>query len=353
MGARALIQTFPPLEITLPIAKLGLFPTPVEEKPDLAEVLGLSSLWIKRDDRSGVEYGGNKVRKLELLFGRARSDKRHWVVTTGAWGSHHVLATSVYGRRLGVRVCAVMCPQPTTPHVLENLLCTAGCGADVVAVPSAAAIAPMMTAIALRRRAMLIPPGGSSPLGALAYAGAALELAEQIRLGACPAPSRIYVALGSSGTLAGLVLGQALAPELSSTRMIGVRVTAPLAANEVTVAFLASRASRLLCSLAPAAPKLTFLPRDVQVMHDQYGAGYGHGTPEAELAEALASERAELMLDPTYTGKTMAGLMADTSRNPPRGPVLFWSTLSSADLTPLLAAASPSTLPRSLRHLYS
>ncbi len=352
MGNRMLHDLFPRLEFTLPIAKLGLFPTNVEEKPELADVLGLSSLWVKRDDRSGVVYGGNKVRKLELLYGKARRDKRHWVVTTGAWGSHHVLATSIYGQPLGIRVCAVLCPQPKTTHVLENLLCTAACGADVIAVSSPASIPAAMVAETFRRRAMLIPPGGSSPLGALAYAGAALELAWQIRRGECPVPHRIYVALGSSGTMAGLVLGRALAPELATTRIIGVRVTAPMAANEMTVALLATRASRLLHSLDASAPSLTFFPSDMCVLHDQYGEGYGRGTPEAALAETLALEKAELMLDPTYTGKTMAGLISDTSRNPPSGPVLYWSTLSSVDLGPILDGASTRNLPRTLRKLF-
>jgi 1-aminocyclopropane-1-carboxylate deaminase/D-cysteine desulfhydrase-like pyridoxal-dependent ACC family enzyme len=352
MGALKLIQTFPHLTSTLPMTPLGLFPTPVEEAPGLAEALGLTSLWVKRDDHSGTRYGGNKVRKLELLLGRAQRDHRPWVVTVGAWGSHHVLATSVYGRQLGVRVCAVMVPQPPTPHVLENLLATRNSGAEVVPLPAAALVAPVMVAEALRRRAMLIPPGGSSPLGALAYAGAALELAEQIRQGSCPRPERIYVALGSSGTLAGLVLGKSLAAELSQTEIIGVRVTAPLAANELTVATLATRAAWLLRSLAPEAPKRRFARSDIAVIHDQYGAGYGHGTPEGARAEALAAARAALLLDPTYTGKTMAGLIADTKRRPPTGSVMYWSTLSSADLAPLLEGASSMTLPRSLRALY-
>jgi 1-aminocyclopropane-1-carboxylate deaminase/D-cysteine desulfhydrase-like pyridoxal-dependent ACC family enzyme len=352
MGASSLVRRYRRLESVLPVARLGRFPTPVEEASGLARAIGTASLWIKRDDLTGPVYGGNKVRKLELVLARALRDRREWVVTTGAWGSHHVLATSVYGRRLGVRVCAVLCPQPPTSHVLENLLCTARAGAVVVPVRSPAWVAPAMVVEALRRRAMLVPPGGSSPLGALAYAGAALELAEQVRRRECPAPERVYVALGSSGTLAGLVLGRALAPELGSTEVIGVRVTPSLHANEVTVAALATRASRLLSSLDPAAPRSTFVPRDVSVIHDQYGEGYGHATREAGLALSLAADRAGLVLDPTYTAKAFAGLIADVGRRPPAGPVLFWNTLSSADLGPLLEGASPSLLPAGLRGLY-
>ncbi len=352
MDTLKLIERFPHLDHTLMVAPLGLFPTPVHEVPELARELGLSSLWVKRDDRSGRIYGGNKVRKLELLYGRALRDHRAWVVTTGAWGSHHVLATTVYGRQLGVRVCAVMVPQPPTPHVLGNLLATANNGAEVIPLSSTAAVAPVMMVEAIRRRAMLIPPGGSSPLGALAFTSAALELAEQVRRGECPAPERIYTALGSSGTLAGLVLGRSLADELADTQVIGVRVTAPLAANEWTVANLATRAARLLRSLDPSAPRRRFAPRDIAVIHNQYGEGYGHGTPEAARAEALAAELADLLLDSTYTGKTMAGLIADTARRPPRGPILYWSTLSSTDLGPLLQGASPRLLPRALQRLY-
>jgi 1-aminocyclopropane-1-carboxylate deaminase/D-cysteine desulfhydrase-like pyridoxal-dependent ACC family enzyme len=350
MGAQQLVERFPGLERRLPMVRLGRFPTPVEEAGELAKALALTALWVKRDDRSGELYGGNKVRKLELLLGRARADHRGWVATAGAWGSHHVLATTLLSRSLGIRVAAVLCPQPPTAHVRETLLCTHGSGAAIVAVPSPFAVPPVLAAEAVRRRAMLIPPGGSSPLGALAFAGAALELAAQVAAGDCPAPERIYVALGSSGTMAGLLVGAALAG--LETEIVGVRVTERYMTGEAIVAGLANRAAGLLRRLAPTAPALRFARHSVTVLHDQIGEGYGHPTDRAGEAEALAREHAGLTLDPTYTAKAMAGLIADIRRRPPAGPILFWSTLSSVDLGDLLARCSPAGLPKALRQLY-
>jgi D-cysteine desulfhydrase len=197
---------------------------------------------------------------------------------------------------------------------------------------------------------MMIPPGGSSPLGALAFAGAALELARQIERGECPVPERIYVSLGSSGSMAGLLVGIALSNLPSE--VIGVRVTDRYMANEITVADLATRTGRLLHRLAPEAPKVRFRRHEISVIHDQFGEGYGHATAEGSDAERLAMEREGLLLDPTYTGKAMAGLISDVRQRPCRGPVLFWSTLNSVDLEELFTGSSVRGLPKALRKLY-
>lgn len=351
MGILHLRRRYPRLKHSLPTAELANLPTPVERASKLEQELGVDELWIKRDDLSGSLYGGNKTRKLELLYGKALRDHRGWVVTTGAWGSHHVLATTILGRKLGIRVCAVLVPQPPTAHVLENLLCTHSEGAHIVTVPGPAAVAPTMLFESLQRRAQLIPPGGSSPLGALAFVAAMFELAEQIHSGHCPAPERIYVALGSSGTQAGLVAGAALAG--LSCQIIGVRVTAKYMANEHTVARLATATSRLLSQLDPSAPRLRFRPKEINVLHDQFGAGYGESTAECEQAIALLQDSQAITLDGTYTGKAMAGLIAEVRRRPARGPVMYWNTLSSVDLTPLIDRASPQGLPQRLKTLYN
>jgi len=350
MGAQALLDRYPQLEGALPRAELGDFPTPVEEARPLGKAVGLR-LWIKRDDRSGKVYGGNKVRKLELLLGRALSDGRTRVATVGAYGSHHSLATCIYARQMALGVSAVLCPQPVTPHVLDNLLAAHGTGAEVIPVPTFAAAGPRLVAESLRRRAMLISPGGSSPLGALGYVGAAFELAEQVRRRECPEPERMVVALGSSGSMAGLVLGVRLAGLRSE--VVGVRVTPLIAANEVTVATLASRASALLHRLTPEIPLVLFSPAEIRVVHGQIGEGYGHETEEGRRVTELSAALRGPELDPTYTAKAMAGLLSESAERPPRGgPVLFWSTLSSASLAPLLEGVTPEGLPPELRRLY-
>lgn len=350
MGARALIRRYPSLEGRLPVADLARLPTPVESAPDLGAALG-ADLWLKRDDRSGEVYGGNKVRKLELLLGRALADGRRVVATTGAYGSHHVLATCVYGRTLGLEVAAVLCPQPTTEHVLDNLRAAHGQGARLIPVPTCPAAGPRLVYESVRRRAMLIPPGGSSPLGALAYVGAAFELAEQIERGECPPPARIFAALGSSGTLAGLALGAVLAG--LRAEVVGVRVTPRAAANELTVSALATRASLLLHRLAPEAPLVVLPPSSFRVLHDQYGEGYGHATAAGARLTELAADLAGLGLDPTYTAKAFAGLEADVTRRPlEAGPALFWSTLSGAPLEPLTRGVTLAGLAPELAALF-
>jgi D-cysteine desulfhydrase len=104
--------------------------------------------------------------------------------------------------------------------------------------------------------------------------------------------------------------------------------------------------------LAPAAPPLRFSRHAVTVLHDQVGKGYGHNTDSGTEAVDLAGRLADLALDSTYTGKAMAGLIADTRRRPTAGPVLFWSTLSSTDRGPLLERASIAGIHKSLRRLF-
>src|SRR5262245_13588201 len=99
----------------LPRLPLARTPTPVERSPALSEALGCE-LYVKRDDLSGELYGGNKIRKLELLLAAARDAGKDTIVTTGGVGSHHVLATALYGRRLGFEVGAILTPQPLTEH---------------------------------------------------------------------------------------------------------------------------------------------------------------------------------------------------------------------------------------------
>ena len=117
----SLPDRFPGTE-SLAHVTLGCFPTPVEPMPKLARLLGVQSLFVKRDDVSGGAYGGNKVRKLEFLLGQALAESRRAVITFGAVGSNHVRATAVYGAQLGLQVHAVLAPQPSTPNLEANLL---------------------------------------------------------------------------------------------------------------------------------------------------------------------------------------------------------------------------------------
>ena len=287
----------------LPFVALGSFPTPVERVHGLLP-RGVE-LWVKREDLASASYGGNKVRKLELLLGEALALGKKRVVTIGGWGSHHALATAVYAQQLGLACELHLFPQPDNEHVRAQLAADRAAGADVRQASHMIAMAPGLLASRLADDAYYITGGGSSVTGTLGWVSAADELGEQIARGELPAPDSIYVALGSAGTAAGMLAGlrgAAFAPEVVAVRVVEWPITSGGAARRLEArTFAALRPSPLL-RRAPMAP--------LRVVHDQIGAGYGHTTPAA-LAAVEAAARVGLHLEPTYTGKAMAALLAD------------------------------------------
>ena len=335
---------------------LAALPTPVRRLPNLARELGLSELWLKDDGQTSDVYGGNKVRKLEFLLAHARDEGHEAVWTVGAIGSHHVLATALMARKMGLTPQALHFPQPLTDHVREVLqaLSTA---APELELASSKHTMPLI--LAKRRAAQwfsskpgpyYIPGGGSAPRGVLGYVNATLELARQIDEGLLPMPDTIVVTLGSGGTLAGLVLGAAIA-ELPC-RIVGVRVVDRVVANATLTASLANRTASLLRRFGIASPRVS--TDNFQVIHDQFGSGYGEPTDAGLAAMELAQTFADLELDPTYTAKTFAAIMQrPPSSTPSTQRVLYWHTLSSADLSPLVEAADLGCLPDSYRSFFN
>lgn len=315
---------------------LGRFPTPVERSEKLSSLLGCS-LFLKRDDQSGKLYGGNKVRKLEFLLGEAKKKGFDTLLTAGGLGSHHVLATALYGNREGFATAAVLYPQPRTPHVQETLSLIQGAGVRVKVAPvplAPFAAASLYTRLTREgRRVGILAPGGSSPLGTLGYVNAALELALQIEQKLLPVPDVLVAPLGSCGTVAGLALGLRLAG--LRTRVLAVRVVDLVVANQATVHALAASTARLLaragCAEASRARVLAGLSLSIE--HKEFGQGYGYPTPNAERTLAHARE-AGLSLETTYTAKALSALFSRKADFAGK-TVLFWNTFSSADLTSL------------------
>jgi D-cysteine desulfhydrase len=297
-------------------------------------------LWIKRDDQSGVLYGGNKVRKLELLLGDALARGRDRVLTFGAYGSHHCLATATYARSLGLDVRLALTPQPLTEHVLDDLILSHATGASLTRVPRLLSFADPVW----RRQSLpgeVIPLGGSSVLGTVGYVEAALELAEQIAAGELPKPDRIFVAAGTCGTVAGLALGLELAG-LDCT-VVAVRVVPSATTNLFRIRRLREGAACLLhaAGVSTATPRATVR---VELDPKELGPGYGVETPAARAA--MQRFRAHgIELETTYTGKTAAALLRRAGARGDR--VLYWNTFSSVDLSARLAAAEPGNLPAS------
>jgi D-cysteine desulfhydrase len=310
-------------------------PTPVERLSRLSRHLGVQ-VWCKRDDQTGLLYGGNKVRKLEWLLGDAARQRAQAIVTMGARGSHHVLATSIYGTQLGFEVHAVMTPQPSTPHVEENFERVRALG-TVVHEASSYRHAPWVLLSSRARlaargaRTYWVPPGGSSPRGALGYVEAGLEIAAQIQAGEMPKPAAIFVTLGSGGTVAGLAVGLALRG--LHVPIHAVRVVDAWMSSATRLRWLVYRVVGLLRRHDPSWPAVSYAANQlVQIDGEQLGAGYGVGTRASDRALEVCAREESLLLDTTYTAKTMASLMVHAPQMQNK-TVLYWHTLSHPPAT--------------------
>ena len=303
---------------------LGTFPTPLEPAPRLAAAVGLRDdrLWIKRDDLTSLGGGGNKARKLERTLATALRDGADWLVTTGAAQSNHARLTAAAGARLGLGVTLVLAGRAGAPGDAPqgNLLLDEIFGAHIrwagdVDDTGLAAVADEVAAelAASGAHPAVIPFGGSNRDGALAYADAARELLDQLRDQAgdqLPAQATSVVAVGSGGTMAGLVAG------LGSRRVLGVHTGAVAGPADAVAALVA----------AVTADQQD--PRELRLRTDQVGPGYASLTGPTAAAIRLAAGTEGLLLDPTYTGRALAGLIAavrDGSLDA-GAPVVFWHT---------------------------
>jgi D-cysteine desulfhydrase len=347
----ALFRAYPELRAWLPHHPIVTGPTPVAALP--LPGIPEGRLFVKRDDRCSLLYGGNKPRKLEWILGDALARRSRRLVTTGGLGTHHGLATTILARAAGLATTLVLVMQPVTAAVQRSLLLRAAWGADQRwgrNLPGSAAQVLRALAVATARgeRPLLVPPGGSSPRGHLGFVSAGLELAEQVRAGLLPEPAELYVAVGTGGTFAGLLAGLALAR--LRTRVVGVLVTDILPPSPRRLARMAQGVLRRLRRRLPRLPQPEISERGFDFERSQLGPGYGAATPAARAAVAAAAGLG-LGLETTYTGKCLAALIERTRRgNPPRGPILFWNTFNSVDVEKNAPAPlDPSALPGSLR----
>jgi D-cysteine desulfhydrase family pyridoxal phosphate-dependent enzyme len=306
------------LDRRLPLASTS--PTPLEPADRLAAAIGLDAgrLFVKRDDVNGLAGGGNKVRKLEYLIADALEQGCDTLVTGGGRQSNHCRITAAAANRLGLRCTIVLTsPRPSTPT--GNVLLDEVLRPDIVWAGErdyyGAEAAIEEACDRLRgegRRPYAIPVGGASTIGALGYVACGLELVGQ--LGSAGPPALVVVADGSGGTHAGLVAGLG-----DHGRVLGVDVgTRPDLDERVP-----EKAVEAAALAGLAAPTGT-----VQVDHDRFGSGYGAPTDECREALHLAATTEGLLLDPVYTGKAMAGLIAAAreGRLPSDGPIVFVHT---------------------------
>jgi D-cysteine desulfhydrase len=344
-----LFEHYPQLSDKLPYVSLGKFPTPVEKLNRLGKDIGVD-LYIKRDDLSGELYGGNKVRKLEFLLAHALHAKKKEVLTFGCVGSNHALATAIYAQQLGMRSISMLMPQPNAHYVRSNLLMSYHCNAELHQHRNIPIIA-LATIYQLLRHKLkfgkfpqVIPAGGSSAIGTIGYVNAAFELKEQIMEGKMPKPDCIYVALGTTGTATGLMLG--LKAANLKTKVISVRVADEKFANVKKIISLFRKSNSLLHSKDSSFPKLELSEKDIDIRHNFFGQGYGFFTKEGMKA-VKRMEKEGIKLEGTYTGKALACLIDDAEkRNLEDEVVLFWNTYNSKDFSDVIAGIDYHQLPQ-------
>jgi D-cysteine desulfhydrase family pyridoxal phosphate-dependent enzyme len=327
----------------LPRYRLAPLPTPLEDAPRLRRALGPGAprILVKRDDLTGLAFGGNKVRKLEYHLGDALAQRCDVLVTTGAIQSNHCRVTAAAARRAGLD--AVLVLRPGEPEVLQgNLLLDHLLGARVRIASGPAASAVETTVAeevnALRRadrRPYVIPKGASTPLGAAAYAEAFLELLGQAAA-AGTAVDAVVFSTGSGGTQAGLLAGA----RITQTGVEVVGISDGTSGEELAPAVMA-----IVAGMAERwGISLSIDPRDVIVL-EEYGGTYGVPTPACVDAIRLAARSEGLILDPVYTGKAMAGLV-DLVRRRRWGSdqtVVFWHTGGHPALFALAEAVGAGT----------
>ena len=286
----------------IPTIKLANIPTPLEEAPRLAAQMGLSKLYIKRDDLTGLAGGGNKARKLEYDFAAILNGGYDVVLTAGGIQSNHARMTAAAARKLGLDIKLVL-GGPDFGILKGNLLLDVLFGAEIRYLLDDDENDHLTAAMELWSKELtnkghkpyIIPIGGSTGLGALGYVKAMQEISTQFKEGEV----QIILGVGSCGTFAGTILGSEIF--LPSSRVIGVSVSRTSAAIE-------KRTKEIILESAQ------LINYDINTdllsveSHDDYFTEYGQITEDGKQAIIDCANLEGILLDPVYTGKVMAGL---------------------------------------------
>ena len=306
----------------LPRVPIAFLPTPIQPLPRLSTRIGGPTLWAKRDDQTGLAFGGNKVRKLEYFLGEAIAQGADTLITTGAPQSNHARQTAAVAARAGLKSALVLRGDPpakTTGNILLDRLL----GAELVWTGTRST-SDVMDEVAdeLRARGQRpyrIPLGGSSAVGAVGYVAAISEFVEQSQTAGLHFDAIVF-ATSSGGTQAGLVVG---ARQMEYTgRIIGISVDHRAEEFKRTLASIANDTAERL-GLSPS-----FDASDFDVRDQYLGGGYAvMGEPEREAIE-IAAQSEGLLVDPVYTGRALAGLIDLVRKGELKlgQNVLFWHT---------------------------
>lgn len=305
--------------MNIPRVNIAHLPTRIEELPRISEYLNGPRILIKRDDQTGLAFGGNKTRKLEFLVAEALEQGAKTLITGGALQSNHCRQTAAAAAKFGLD-CILVLNGELPDRPTANLLLDQMFGAEIVAIADRAyrdqtLQATYEKAVTEGRKPYLVTYGGSSPTGALGYAFAMKEFLEQ-NVGA----DWVVFGTSSGGTQAGLVLGKRVFG--FKGKVLGISIDEPEAWLKTRVSTLASDGSEKL------GKRIEFTPDDVLANEEYCKAGYGVLTEAEREAVKLFAKHEGLLLDPVYTGRAAAG-MIDLIRKgffKKDETILFWHT---------------------------
>jgi D-cysteine desulfhydrase len=288
----------------LPLANL---PTPVVQLTNLARDLGMPSILLKRDDLTGLETSGNKVRKLEYVIADALKNGADTLVTHGGFQSNHCRATAALGARLGLKVRLILRSVDANPPLDGNLFLDHLFGADVsYHTPEEyngrrgeLIDGTMAAERAAGRRPYFFPVGASIPLGCWGYIRCMAEMADQLGR---EAMVDVFSAVSSAGTHAGLMLGKALFG-LDNWRVTGIPVSDSVEFFRNDIRELVDK------TIGEYGLNLTPQQTPIELIDGFIGEGYAIPYPAAVETTRLLARREGVLLDPTYTAKGMTGML--------------------------------------------
>jgi D-cysteine desulfhydrase family pyridoxal phosphate-dependent enzyme len=302
----------------IPRIRFAHLPTPIEPLPRLSEVFGGPHLLVKRDDQTGLAFGGNKTRKLEFLVAEAQAAGADTLISAGALQSNHCRQTAAAAAKFGFECFLVLVGEPPD-RVTANLLMDQLFGAKIIWAKinyrDTILTDTFEKVLAQGHKPYLVPYGGSNSTGALGYVFAMEEF-----VGQRVKSDWVIFASSSGGTQAGLVLGAHLFNYPG--RLLGISVDEPQEVLQDRVATLASETSERL------GPRIEFAPSQVLVNAGYAAPGYGILTNAERESIQLFARYEGLLLDPVYTGRAAAGLI-DLIRKgffKKEETVLFWHT---------------------------
>ena len=316
MGSATILETIEPY----PRLKLGTYPTPVRA----VAIESGCSFWVKEDGCSSDVYGGNKLRKLEYLLADALRRGVSRLVVQGDIRSHTTVACALHARRQGLEVVAVVYAHGKRPPALGTDSRLHDCGAQVVRTPGFLTMLLVARLLSCRKGTYLVPFGCSQPLTTLGHIRAVAELCDQIRAGELPAPDLLFVAHASGGTVAGLLIGLALAD--LPCRVVAVQTVEPAVSNRGRIERLVKATLDLL---PPSDALFSTAMEHLEKLEPSYIGG-GYFSPSARALRAISRvSPAGLRLDSAFTGKAMAAML-DAMAAAPHKRYLFWNTNDAA-----------------------